>query len=243
MVNSLMKVLLLLQASLYYASAFQQVSPAIHPICTSLASSSSSSDEAPAAVVTVEQVIKDNYPEFHALLSKNENIFEAMDKDLGEDGYTIFAPTSAAFEAVTDKQKKQLDDPRNLETAQKMGLCHIVQEAALTLGELNCEDWTVPKTMEGLPALKIGGVMTMGGEVPIGRYKKKTRGSFFRTLVKQEKTVRDKDGKAVTEIVVGPEGAILRSVKVGNAIIHEVDALVSPSLLWRYCDQLRMPGF
>jgi len=83
----------------------------------------------------------------------------------------------------------------------------------------------------------------MGGEVPIGRFKKKTEGGFFRSLVGKEKTVKDKDGKAKTEIVVGPEGTIKRSIKVGNAIIHETDGLVSPYVLWRYCDQLRIPGF
>ena len=58
-----------------------------------------------------------------------------------------------------------------------------------------------------------------------------------------ETVVKDDSGKAKTDIIVGPEGKILRSVKVGNAVIHEVEGLVSPMVLWRYCDQLRIPGF
>ena len=190
----------------------------------------------------MERVLKDNYPDFHALLSQNENIFRLLEEDLSENGYTIFAPNAQAFVELTEKQKMQMKDPRNLETTQKMGLYHVIPNEALSLTDLNREDWTVPKTEEGLPALRLRGLVTMGGEVPIGRFKQKTKGSIFRSLVKKKKTVRDKDGRPLTEIVVGPAGTILRSVKVGKAIIHEVDGFCNPSLLWRYFDQLRLPG-
>ena len=29
---------------------------------------------------------------------------------------------------------------------------------------------------------------------------------------------------------------------ISDCIVHEVDALVSPDILWRFCDQLRIPG-
>jgi uncharacterized surface protein with fasciclin (FAS1) repeats len=190
----------------------------------------------------VERVLHDNYPEFHALLGQNDNIFQLLEDDLSENGYTIFAPNAKAFDELTEKQKLQMKDPRNLETTQKMGLYHVVANEAVSLTDLNREDWTQPKTAENLPALKLGALVTMGGEVPIGRFKQKTKGSIFRTLVNKKKTVRDKDGKALTEIVVGPSGRIIQSVKVGKAIIHEVDGFCSPSLLWRYFDQLRLPG-
>ena len=35
---------------------------------------------------------------------------------------------------------------------------------------------------------------------------------------------------------------IVESFEVRSCIVHEVDALVSPQLLWRYMDQLRLPG-
>jgi len=257
-VFSSLQVLLLLLNMLVVIAAFQHSVASVNyllqpifplisrPVHSSALSSSSSNDSSLSggkeqAKFTVESVLKDNYPEFHSLLSKNEGLFKTLDTDFS-DGYTIFAPNSQAFVDLSEKQRKQLEDPRNLETAQKMGLYHVVTEA-LSITNLNTEDWTVPKTPEGLPALKFAAVKTLGGEVPIGRFKKKTGGGFWRSLVNVEKTVRDKDGKPVTEIVVGPAGTILRSVKVGNAMIHEVDSLVSPVLLWRYCDQLRMPGF
>mmetsp|Transcript_12339 Transcript_12339/g.23594 ORF Transcript_12339/g.23594 Transcript_12339/m.23594 type:complete len:272 (-) Transcript_12339:105-920(-) len=205
-------------------------------------SSNTAAEKVKPSSLTVERILKDNYPEFHKLLSQNERIFQQLEEDFSENGYTIFAPNSQAFAELTEKQRLQLEDPRNLETIQKMGLYHIVKDEAISYTQLNREDWTVPKTPEGLPALKFGALMTMGGEVPIERFKKKREGSFFRSLLDKKKTVRDKEGKPVTEIVVGPAGTILRSVKVGNAIIHEIDGFTSPMLLWRYFDQLRLPG-
>jgi uncharacterized surface protein with fasciclin (FAS1) repeats len=220
-------------------------------IISRLSSSSSSEDGAPtSSVVSIEGVIKDNYPSFYALLSKNDNIFSQLEEAHAEKGYTIFAPTAAAFEALGEKKRLQLEDPRNLETAQKMGLYHIVVDEALSLTQLNREDWTVPKTPEGLPALKFTGLVTLGGEVPIGRFKKKSSGNFLSNLLMDiggqggtNNVVMDDRGKPITEIIIGPEGKIVRSLKLGNAIIHEVNGLVSPMILWRYCDQLRIPGF
>lgn len=71
--------------------------------------------------------------------------------------------------------------------------------------------------------------MTLGGEVPVGRSKS---GGFLGWGAKE-------DGG----VVVGPEAKIIQSFKVEDCIVHEMDALVSPEILWRYCDQLRIPGF
>ncbi|CAB9525048.1 expressed unknown protein [Seminavis robusta] len=237
-----------------WADAFATTNTLATSSCTRLWSSSSSSEsdntqQEQQQSVTIESVIQDNYPEFYSLLSKNENVFTQL-QDAYDDssGYTIFAPNSAAFAALEDKKRQQLDDPRNLETAQKMGLYHIVAEEALSMTQLNREDWTVPKTPEGLPALKYGALVTLGGEVPIGRFKTKDGNNFWGNLLggggssSSEQSADSKDGPS-TEIIVGPEAKILRSLKLGNAIIHEVDSLVSPVILWRYCDQLRIPGF
>ncbi len=72
-----------------------------------------------------------------------------------------------------------------------------------------------------------GGVVTMAGVVDVGR--SKTGG--FMGLGGQE------DGGVTIN------GAkILQTFEVDRSFIHEVDALVSPEILWRYVDQLRIPG-
>ena len=72
-----------------------------------------------------------------------------------------------------------------------------------------------------------GGVMTIGGVVDIGR---STTGGFM--------GIGGKEDGGIT--VNGAR--ILQSFNVDNAVVHEVDKLISPEILWRYCDQLRIPG-
>jgi uncharacterized surface protein with fasciclin (FAS1) repeats len=264
MIDIRLFLLLLLVASWQQVSAFgttlflstDKRASSSRVIASSSSSKSSSSEDGAAtssssSVVSVERVLKDNYPAFYALLRKNENIFSQLEEAYAETGYTIFAPNDAVFAALDDKKRFQLENPRNLDEAQKMGLYHIVVNEALSMTQLNREDWTVPKTPEGLPALKYRGLVTLGGEVPIGRFKKKASNNFLSNLLMDMGIKRSEDmdvgldekGKPVTEVIIGPEGKIVRSLKLGNAIIHEVNGLVSPIVLWRYFDQLRMPGF
>ena len=42
------------------------------------------------------------------------------------------------------------------------------------------------------------------------------------------------------DIVIGPEAKIVQSFNVEGSFVHEVTDLISPTLLWRYCDQLRI---
>ena len=73
-----------------------------------------------------------------------------------------------------------------------------------------------------------GGVLTMGGEVRVGPSQ---TGGFFGIGAKD-------DGG----VVVGTNGRIVQSGSVGAGVIHEVDNIISPEILWRYIDQLRIPG-
>lgn len=127
-------------------------------------------------------------------------------------GYTIFAPTPKAFADLGDKKLGQLDDPRNLEVREKIAAYHAISE---------------PVTAEEL--FNAGGVITCGGEIPtflVG-------GGLFGFLGGGDK----EDG---TVTINGAK--LLRSFTLGNSVVHEVDALVSPKILWRYADQLRIPG-
>jgi uncharacterized surface protein with fasciclin (FAS1) repeats len=181
------------------------------------------------SAVTVQEFISDKYPEFKTLLSKNEKLWKEV-KEAQTTGCTIFCPTSEAFQALGESKLKQLGDERNVETAEKMGAFHVILTDAVPAGQLFIEDWTGPKPADGSQrAIKVGGINTVGGEVPISREK---TGGFF--------------GFGATEAgvaVIGPNAKIIRSLKIGKIIIHETDALISPQLLWRYCDQLRIPGF
>mmetsp|Transcript_9827 Transcript_9827/g.13845 ORF Transcript_9827/g.13845 Transcript_9827/m.13845 type:complete len:244 (+) Transcript_9827:94-825(+) len=173
----------------------------------------------------VERFLDKKFPAFYNLLGKNDDVWKTLG-DAESSGYTLFAPNAKAFEDLGDKKLNQLDDPRNLEIAQKIGLYHVVPTEAVTNQRLRTEDWTVPKPKEGPRPITVSGIETLAGEVPVGRSKS---GGFLGFGAKE-------DGDAV----VGPNARILQSYVIGDNIVHEMDSLVSPELLWRYCDQLRI---
>mgnify|MGYP005847678019 CR=1 FL=1 len=72
-----------------------------------------------------------------------------------------------------------------------------------------------------------GAVITMGGEVPITR---SVSGGFMGIGGKEDGGVTINGAKVV------------ESYNVGSGVVHEVDDLISPNLLWRYLDQLRITG-
>jgi len=153
-----------------------------------------------------------DYPDFFAILDKNEEIWKAVaDTEEGnEPGFTVFLPSLEALQKLGPDKLKQMMDDRNLETTQKIAAYHVIGE---------------PVTAEAL--FEAGGVLTVGGEVPIERA---TTGGFF--------------GIGGTEdgSVTLNKANVLRSGYVGNGLVHEVDNLVSPNILWRFMDQLRIPG-
>jgi hypothetical protein len=85
----------------------------------------------------------------------------------------------------------------------------------------------IASTVSAEALFQAGGVITHGGEVVVERTM--TGGMF------------GMGGKEDGGVTIG--GAkVVKSVPLGNGILHEVDALMSPNVLWRYMDQLRIPG-
>lgn len=176
----------------------------------------------------LDKFLSIKYPAFYALVSMDDEILKVIQENKS---VTVFAPNKQAFDALGEKKLAQLADPRNLETVQKICAYHIVPDEAVPATRLFQEDWTVPKTKQGKPELSFRGVMTMaGGDVSVSR----SKSGGFLGLWKED------DGG----VIIGPDAKIVQSFNVGaTAIVHEVNSLVSPILLWRFMDQLRIPGF
>jgi uncharacterized surface protein with fasciclin (FAS1) repeats len=126
-------------------------------------------------------------------------------------GCTIFAPNSKAFEDLGDKKRMQLADDRNYESVEKIGAYHVVAEEAVTAEKLFAS----------------GGVVTLGGIVDVGR---SVSGGFFGVGGKEDGGVTINGAKVIESFELGD-----------TCIVHEVDCFISPQLLWRYVDQLRIP--
>jgi uncharacterized surface protein with fasciclin (FAS1) repeats len=183
--------------------------------------------EAPFERSNLDKFLSTKYPAFYTLLSLDDDILKLLQESTS---ITVFCPVQKVFDGLDSKRLAQLADPRNLETVQKIVAYHIIPDEVIPATRLFQEDWTVPKTKSGKPELSFRGVMTMGGEVAVGRSKP----VGFLGLLKEEDD----------QVTIGPEAKILKSFVVGKyAIVHEVSAFVSPVLLWRFMDQLRIPGF
>lgn len=189
-----------------------------------------SSDGAPQEAESIQSFLQGNYPLFESLLmSAIPDVYGTLSSSDSLEGYTIFCPSNKIMEDIDSKRKVQISDPRNVEVTEKLASYHVLANGKVTQERLKREDWTVPK-IDGVAALSIGGVLTLGGELRVGRSKS---GGFM--------------GWGATEdggVVIGNNDArIVKSTTVGNGVVHEVDGFVAPDLIWRYFDQLRIPGF
>lgn len=161
----------------------------------------------------VETFLAEYFPSYYNILLKpSEEVVKKL-RENANNGFTVFAPNEAAFEALGEKKIRQLMDDRNTETTLKMAAYHTVGDEMVSLETLSSDN--------------VGGILTMGGEVVVGASQ---TGGFFGIGAKD-------DGG----VVVG-SGRIVQSYPVGPGVVHEVDGVVSPAILWRYMDQLRIPG-
>ena len=160
-----------------------------------------------------EEYVMKNFPTAWDLLQRNNDVMKKMNK--AELGFTIFAPNEAAFQSLGDKRNGQLKDVRNEEVVEKIAAYHIVAE---------------PVTADQL--FNSGGIVTEGGEVPAER---SVSGGLFGLGGKEDGGVSLSGSKVVNSFEFGDKAEKF-------CIVHEMDGLISPSILWRYADQLRIPG-
>ena len=206
-------------------SVVRSVPGALQP--SSLRSSKDWESDEPYERSNLDKFLSTKYPAFYALLSLDDDVLKLLQDTKS---ITVFVPNQQTFDSLEEKKQTQLADPRNLETVQKMCAYHIISDEAVPVTRLFQEDWTVPKTKEGKPELSFRGVLTLGGEVAVSRSKS---GGFLGLLTEE-------DGG----VIIGRDAKIVKSFNVGaTAVVHEVNGLVSPILLWRFMDQLRIPGF
>jgi uncharacterized surface protein with fasciclin (FAS1) repeats len=183
----------------------------------------------------LELFLQQEHSMFYALLLyKNEYVWK-MIRDTTNGACTIFAPTNTAMQALGEKKLQQLQDNRNEEVRNKIGSYHIIVDTDV--------DATVVTTEQ---LYNSGGIRTIAtGDnpiVPVERNQRSSSGNIFAMFMKSGKG-NDDNGDGT--VILGSNNArIINSVYMrnSNTLIHQVDALISPNILWRYCDQLRIPG-
>jgi uncharacterized surface protein with fasciclin (FAS1) repeats len=172
-------------------------------------------------VLYVQDYLKEHHGLFFDLvLSKNDRAWKLLSR---APTLTIFAVTNEGMRKNLGESKlKQLADVRNDETVQRMAEYHLIADDAVSADAL----------------FNSGGVVTIGnGVVPVERTRTGGGGGFLFGLMGGT----EEDG-GVT--VGGGDSRVVSTTELvdGRAIIHATDNVVSPRMLWRYCDQLRIPG-
>jgi uncharacterized surface protein with fasciclin (FAS1) repeats len=192
---------------------------------TRLQSDSSTASNFPPPSSELEQFLQQEHGMFYALfLNKNEHVWKTVrDSSNSNAGCTIFAPTNDALQQQLDTKKiQQLQDNRNEEVRNQMGSYHFVINDIVTTEQL----------------YDSGGIRTIAtGDTPIVPIERtKTSGNIFESLLG--------GGKEDGTVTIGTNAHIVNTIYLqnSNTLVHQTDALISPTILWRYCDQLRIPG-
>ncbi len=186
-----------------------------------------SPDDAPkaggdGAAPTIQSFLQENYPLFESLLlAKIPSIYDTLRASDSANGFTIFCPSNSVMEGIDPKRRIQIVDPRNDEVTEKLASYHVISNGKVTQERLKREDWTVPRSADGVAALSIGGVLTLAGELRVGRSKS---GGFLGFGAKEDGGV----------VIGNNEARVIKSTAVGrNGVVHEVDGFVAPDLIWR----------
>jgi Fasciclin domain len=131
---------------------------------------------------------------------------------------TIFVMTDDVFESTQSSRFTQLRDDRNSETVEKIASFHVVPNDVVTAQEL----------------YDSGGLVTAGGVIQVHRG---TSGGGLFGGGAEDGSVVVGGGNSATG------GKVLQSyLLTPTCMVHEVSTFVSPAILWRYLDQLRIPG-
>ena len=169
-------------------------------------------DDNASGLNEMEAFISDNHPTASKLFQSNADAKKAFKADLV--GATVFVPNEDAFKNLGSSRLDQLKDIRNEEVSQKIISYHVIDEP-VSASEL----------------FNAGGVLTKGGEDMIER---SVQGGLFGLGGKEDGSVMLNGSKVVKTTEFKNESR--------TSYVHEVDGLLCPSILWRYADQLRIPG-
>ncbi len=161
--------------------------------------------------------LQETYPSFYAILNTNDEVWKAIgtgrgDLDAGQ------AQRGFTVFAPNEAAIRALGEKKQSQLMDARNLETTQRIAGYhVIGEVVTPD----------QLYNAGGVLTISGDVSVER---SVTGGMF-GLGGQE------DGGVIIN-----KAKITRTFTVASGLVYEVDNLVSPNILWRYMDQLRIPG-
>jgi len=163
-------------------------------------------------LLLLRQFLQKYYPAFYQVLDMNEELWKAIG-DTADDAEVGFTVFVPSDEAT-----QALGETKQKQLSDERNMESIRKIAGYHV---------LSERVDVESLFQAGGIKTVSGEIPIER---SISGGFFGVGGKEDGGVTVNQAK------------ILRTKTVGSGLVHEVDNLVSPEILWRYMDQLRIPG-
>jgi len=165
-------------------------------------------------LLELRRFLQENYPSFFTILDMNEDVWKAIgDNDTDGDAEVGFTVFVPSDESIQSLGEKKQNQ--------------LLDARNLETTEKIAGYHVVNEPVSIDQLFDSGGVVTVSGLVPIER---SVSGGFFGVGGKEDGGVTLNQAKVV------------RTIPVGLGFVHEVDSLISPSILWRFMDQLRIPG-
>ena len=160
----------------------------------------------------VDGLVKKEYPIFYKLiLSRNTDLWKDLGAAEADDTIGGFTIFAPNDEAMENLGKKRLDQ--------------LVDDRNSETAEKIAAFHAVAESVGGWELITSGGIVTVGGVVDVGKSKV---GGFFGFGGKEDGGVMVSGSK------------IIQTKQIGKTVVHEMDGLISPEILWRYMDQLRI---
>ena len=194
------------------ASAFQVASP-ISISRSHMKSPSQSLTALQDATTDVEELLQTSYPMFYNLIiSKNADVWKVITSPSTDpDVPSGFTIFAPNDEAMNKLGKKKLDQ--------------LLDDRNRETAEKIASFHAVAEPVGAWDLITSGGIVTVGGVVDVGKSKV---GGFFGFGGEEDGGVTVSGAK------------ILETKMVESCVVHEMDGLISPDILWRYMDQLRI---
>mmetsp|Transcript_2608 Transcript_2608/g.4005 ORF Transcript_2608/g.4005 Transcript_2608/m.4005 type:complete len:206 (-) Transcript_2608:123-740(-) len=160
----------------------------------------------------VDELVKKEYPIFYNLiLSKNTELWKDLGSAAADTAIGGFTIFAPNDEAMEKLGKKKLDQ--------------LVDDRNSETAEKIAAFHAVAEPVGAWDLITSGGIVTVGGVVDVGKSK---IGGFFGFGGKEDGGVTVSGSK------------IIKTTQFGTTVVHEMDGLISPEIMWRYMDQLRI---
>lgn len=195
------------------SSAFQAMSPVSISMRHFTKYRSVSSTSLKDTVSEVEELLQGSYPTFYNLvMRKNAEAWKTISSaPTDPDTPDGFTIFAPNEEAMEKLGRKKLDQ--------------LLDDRNRETAEKIAAFHAVSEPVGAWDLITSGGIKTVGGVVDVGKSKV---GGFFGFGGEEDGGVTVNGAK------------ILESKMVDNCVVHEMDGLISPEILWRYMDQLRI---